>query len=104
MLLPYYIALLNIERAYYDQTGIYEGFEGLCFVDTLDLAESAQAHLSFMTQQNAVRVERQRRTPITVIVGNPPYNLRQKNVNDENKNRDYDEVDSQIRDSYAAAS
>src|SRR5213075_2647628 len=39
MLLPYYIAALNIEHAYFEQTGRYEGFEGLCFVDTLDLAE-----------------------------------------------------------------
>ena len=40
MLLPYYIAALNIEHAYYEQTGKYEAFEGLCFVDTLDLAEA----------------------------------------------------------------
>ena len=39
MLLPYYIAALNIEHAYYELTGEYEPFEGLCFVDTLDLAE-----------------------------------------------------------------
>ncbi len=44
MLLPYYIAALNIEHAYYEQTGEYEAFEGLCFVDTLDLAEARQAH------------------------------------------------------------
>ncbi|MFH1747367.1 MAG: N-6 DNA methylase, partial [Planctomycetota bacterium] len=33
MLLPYYIAALNIEHAYYERTGQYEPFEGLCFVD-----------------------------------------------------------------------
>ena len=44
MLLPYYIAALNIEHAYYEQTGEYEAFEGLCFVDTLDLAEARQAN------------------------------------------------------------
>ncbi|MBC8170052.1 MAG: N-6 DNA methylase, partial [Anaerolineae bacterium] len=37
MLMPYYIAALNIERAYYERTGRYEAFEGLCFVDTLDM-------------------------------------------------------------------
>ena len=36
MLLPYYIAALNIEHAYYERTGHYEPFEGLCFVDTLE--------------------------------------------------------------------
>ena len=30
MLLPYYIAALNIEHAYFEQTGKYESFEGLC--------------------------------------------------------------------------
>ena len=39
MLLPYYIAAMNIEHAYCELTGKYEPFEGLCFVDTLDLAE-----------------------------------------------------------------
>ena len=40
MLLPYYIAAQNIEHAYYDLTGTYEPFDGLCFVDTLELAEA----------------------------------------------------------------
>lgn len=30
MLLRYYIAALNIEHAYYERTGEYEPFEGLC--------------------------------------------------------------------------
>ena len=28
-----------------------------------------------MTEKNTERVERQKRTPITVIIGNPPYNV-----------------------------
>jgi predicted helicase len=101
MLLPYYIAALNIEHAYYELTGTYEPFEGLCFVDTLDLAESKQAGFSFMTQANTQRVERQKRTPITVIIGNPPYNTRQQDENDNNKNRKYEVVDKRIRDTFA---
>jgi len=42
ILLPYYIASINIEHAYYEKTGQYELFEGLCFFDTLDIAEGAQ--------------------------------------------------------------
>ena len=71
MLLPYYIAALNIEHAYYERTGTYEPFEGMCFVDTLDLAEPKQNHFEFMTQVNTARVQRQKRAPITVILGNP---------------------------------
>jgi len=99
MLLPYYIAALNIEHAYYELTGQYESFEGLCFVDTLDIAERRQ--LSFLTEQNSARVDRQKQAPITVIIGNPPYNVGQANENDNNKNRTYDEVDRRIRETYA---
>jgi len=103
MLLPYYIASLNIEHAYYELTGTYEPFEGLCFVDTLDLAEREQLHM-YMTEKNAERVERQRRTPITVVIGNPPYNVGQINENDNNKNRRYDVIDRRVSETYAKAS
>jgi predicted helicase len=104
MLLPYYIAALNIEHAYYEQTGEYESFEGLCFVDTLDLAEARQGALSFMTEKNTERVERQKQTPITVIIGNPPYNMGQKDEGENNKNRKYPVVDKRIQETYARAS
>lgn len=104
MLLPYYIAALNIEHAYYEQTGEYEPFEGLCFVDTLDMAEHGQADFAFMTEKNTERVEREKNTPITVIIGNPPYNVGQLNENDNNKNRKYPVIDKRIHDTYAADS
>ena len=104
MLLPYYIAALNIEHAYFELTGSYKAFEGLCFVDTLDLAEGSQHRLGFMTEKNAERVDRQRRTPITVVIGNPPYNVGQINENDNNKNRKYDVIDRRVSETYAADS
>ena len=104
MLLPYYIAALNIEHAYWERTGEYESFEGLCFVDTLELAESKQKGLGFMTKANAQRVERQRKAPITVIIGNPPYNANQVNETDNNRNRAYEVLDQRIRDTYADSS
>jgi predicted helicase len=101
MLMPYYIAALNIEHAYYELTGTYEPFEGLCFVDTLDLAEGSQHQLGFMTETNTQRVERQKRTPITVVIGNPPYNMNQQNENDNNKNRKYEVIDRRVAETYA---
>jgi predicted helicase len=97
--LPYYIAALNIEHAYYDITGEYEPFEGLCFVDTLDLAEERQIRM-FM-EANTERVERQKKASITVIIGNPPYNVGQLNENDNNKNRKYSVVEKRVRMTYA---
>src|SRR6266487_4441804 len=98
MLLPYYIASLNIEHAYYDLTGEYEPFEGICFTDTLDLAESQQ--LALFAEQNTERVQRQKDAEITVIIGNPPYNVGQRNENENNKNRKYPVVDKRIAETY----
>ena len=100
MLLPYYIAALNTEHAYYELTGKYEPFEGLCFVDTLDIAEHHQNGFDFFTQKNTERVERQKKTPITVVIGNPPYNVGQVDENDNNKNRKYPLIDSRIKTTY----
>ena len=99
MLLPYYVASLNIEHAYYERMQRYEPFPGLCFVDTLDMAEAQQ--IGMFTLANTERVEREKQAAITVIIGNPPYNVGQKSENDNNKNRKYKEVDGWIRDTYA---
>ncbi len=64
---------MNIEHAYLDATGEYKPFEGICLVDTFELAERAKA--SLFTAENTARVKRQKETPIFVIVGNPPYNV-----------------------------
>jgi len=102
MLLPYYIASMNIEHAYYEAMGDYKPFEGICLVDTFELAEARQ--LGFFTQENLARVERQRASPLTVIIGNPPYNVGQVNQNDNNKNRKYPVIDGRVKDTYAKAS
>jgi predicted helicase len=102
MLLPYYVASLNIEHAYYERMNEYEPFPGLCFVDTLDMAESQQ--IGLFTAANTERVEREKEAAITVIIGNPPYNVGQKSENDNNKNRKHDEVDRRVERTYAADS
>ena len=52
MLLPYHIATLNIEHAYFAQSGRYEGFEGSRVVNTIDSAEHHQPQLGFMTPKS----------------------------------------------------
>ena len=99
MLLPYYIAAMNIEREFYEATERYQPFEGLCFVDTFELAEDRQ--LALFTEENTRRAKRQKETEIFVIVGNPPYNAGQVNENDNNKNRQYETVDQRVRNTYA---
>ena len=103
MLLPYYIASLNIEHEYFQLTGEYEQFEGICFTDTLELAEGKQTTIVF-SEENTERVQREKHAEITVIIGNPPYNVGQQNENDNNKNRAYPVIDKRIRDTYVKAS
>ena len=117
MLLPYYVASANIEHGYFETMGQRyfeeEGrdkveFKGLCFQDTLDLLHSAQ--MGLFTEENSARVAAQKSAPITVIIGNPPYNVGQQNENDNNKNRAYKGtknepgVDDLIKATYAKAS
>ena len=110
MLLPYYIACLNVEHAYYERTGEYLPFEGACFADTLDMAEnvaksSGGEHIvarpfMMMTEANTARVEREQAAEVVVVIGNPPYNVGQENENDNNKNRKYPVLDQRIRETY----
>ncbi len=99
MLLPYYIASMNIEHEYYDATEMYEPFEGICLVDTFDLAEDRQ--LPLFAPENTQRVESQKETPMFVVIGNPPYNVGQVNENDNNKNRKYPVMDKRVAETYA---
>ena len=99
LLLPYYIASLNIEHEFYEATGEYLPFEGISLVDTFDLAEERQ--LSLLTEENTARVAKQKASPMFVVIGNPPYNVGQKNENDNNKNRVYPTMDALIRETYA---
>ena len=109
MLLPYYIASLNIEHAYFERTGTYEPFPHICFVDTFDTVDLIDAphqtgEFSYFTPENTLRVEEQKETPMFVVIGNPPYNARQANENDNNKNKPHAGVDARVRSTYAAAS
>lgn len=104
MLLPYYIASMNIEHAYYELTKHYQPFEGICLVDTFEIAESDQQSLGFGVQENIERVNRQKKSPIFVIIGNPPYNAWQTNENDNNKNRKYKIIDELVSKNYVKKS
>ena len=116
-ILPYYIANLNIEYSYREKTGQYLEFPNLCFVDTLDNMDWQQTgstggavtrqsafNLGGLSVDNWMRIQEQNEKPISVIIGNPPYNANQQNENDNNKNREYPDIDQRIRETYVAAS
>ncbi len=99
MLLPYYIASLNIEQEYYQRTRSYLPFDGIALADTFELLEDKQMQL--FSQENTDRVEKQKDTDMFVVIGNPPYNMGQVNENDNNKNRKYETVDKLLKDTYS---
>ena len=116
-ILPYYIANLNIEYSYKERTGQYLEFPNLCFVDTLDnmdwegqgatsggVTRQSAFNLGGLSTDNWIRVQSQNEKRISVIIGNPPYNANQQNENDNNKNREYPEIDRRIKDSYVKES
>ena len=99
MLLPYYIASLNIEQEYYERTQQYLPFEGIALADTFELFENKQIDL--FSQENTERATKQQSTDMFVVIGNPPYNTQQVNENDNNKNRKYETIDKLLRDTYS---
>jgi len=98
MLLPYYIAGLNIEQEFFQRTQTYLPFEGITLADTFELLEENQ--MTLFTQENTERVERQKKADMFVVIGNPPYNAGQVNENDNNKNRKYEMVDKVLQETY----
>ena len=110
-ILPYYVANLNIEATYAAITGDYLEYPNLCFVDTLDnvglhtMQHGTTADLfGSVSEENVARIKRQNSRKISVIIGNPPYNANQANENDNNKNREYPEIDERIKNTYIAES
>jgi predicted helicase len=116
MLLPYYVASMNIEHAYYEAIGKYEPFEGICLVDTFQTINGKMSYYGFnekheqeemaigFNPENTKRIKRQKDSPIRVIIANPPYNAGQADENDNNKNRKYPELERRVSATYGEAS
>jgi len=109
VLLTYYIAAVNIENTYHEQFHATEphfsgcgseSFPGIVHADTFAMTPDKKV----VDHTNSTRTREQQNTPITIIMGNPPYSVGQKSQNDNNKNTPYPQLDKAIRDSYAAHS
>ena len=97
LLLPYYIAAVNIEDAYHQRAQqAYQPFPGIVLTDTFQLGEQAGAFEALFLENNT-RARRQTRQPIQVIVGNPPWSVGQDSANDQNQNQAYPQLDERIR-------
>lgn len=108
VLLAYYIASVNIENAYHDVMGSeeYTPFEGICLTDSFQLGEKIDQEDcgEDIFPVNGPRARAQKRVPIQVVIGNPPYSVGQKSANDNAQNQKYPDLDAQVDRKYAQES
>lgn len=117
VLLAYYIASINIENTFHDiaEQDKYIPFNGICLTDTFQLGEviangqkvedeGFYAVYSDIFPGNSQRVIDQKKTPMKVIIGNPPYSVGQRSANDNAQNESYPELEKRIAETYVAGS
>ena len=107
VLLAYYIADVNIESVFQEvcPQPAYLPYDGICLTDTFQLGENSDDDIfKGFFKENSEAVEEQRRTPIRVIIGNPPYSIGQKSANDNAQNQSYPLLDQRIAETYVAGS
>lgn len=101
VLLAYYIASINIEAVYHAIIGgKYQPFEGICLTDTFQLNEKSEDLITPQLADNNHRRKIQKKLPIRVFIGNPPYSVGQTSGNDNNQNLKYPRLDASISNTY----
>lgn len=115
VLLAYYIAAVNIENAFHDAIGSkeYQPFDGICLTDTFQLGEDVtidresglkyvqETRIETIFPENNNRINRQKKAPLRVIMGNPPYSVGQKSANDNAQNQTYPKLEKRISETYS---
>ncbi|OIP49468.1 MAG: hypothetical protein AUK31_05775 [Fibrobacteres bacterium CG2_30_45_31] len=107
VLLAYYIADVNIESVFHSlmQRKTYLPYNGICLTDTFELNEEGENDIfSKLFEENSKALLAQKKAPLKVIMGNPPYSVGQKSANDNAQNQHYPVLDSRIAETYAAES
>jgi predicted helicase len=115
-LLAYYIAAVNIENTFSRimEPESYVPFNNIILTDTFNIEEICRPGSTYNQTNltgkeyfagNKTRIKKEHETPITLIIGNPPYGANQKSANDDAKRRRYETgVDEAIRIKYLDAS
>lgn len=105
VLLAYYVAAVNIENAFYElNNNTYEDFRNICLTDTFQLGEETakdgEINYAEFFPINTENVENQKKAPIRVIIGNPPYSVGQASANDNSQNQSYKALEAKIEKEY----
>jgi len=103
--LAYYIASMNLESVYQEQTGAaeYKPNDVMVWTDTFASDDKSDLVQNILNENN-LRLKRQLNNPIRVIIGNPPYSVGQDSQNDNNANDKYPTVDLRLAETYVGNS
>lgn len=104
VLLAYYIADVNIESVFHDivKRDNYLPYDGICLTDTFQLNETGENDIfSILFPENSERLKKQKKAPVRVVIGNPPYSVGQKSANDNAQNLKYAKLDARVENTYA---
>lgn len=106
VLLAYYIACINIEAVYADlvKDDKYQSFDGMVLTDTFQLFEQDRDMIANLLPDNSERRTRQKKKKITVVIGNPPYSVGQKDAGDDAANVKYPNLDERVKSLYVKTS
>ena len=114
-LLAYYVSAVNIETTYNalrEEAALRNGepapeyvpFTNIALADTFQIHEEGDIPDLNIFRENNETIERQKKAPINVVIGNPPYSAGQKSANDLNANLKYPSLDRRIAETYAEKS
>ncbi|HIX80175.1 MAG TPA: DEAD/DEAH box helicase family protein, partial [Candidatus Corynebacterium faecipullorum] len=115
MLLAYYVSAVNIETTYNalrEEAALRNGepapeyvpFTNIALADTFQIHEEGDIPDLNIFRENNETIERQKKAPINVVIGNPPYSVGEKSANDLNQNLKYPSLDSRLAQTYVARS
>ena len=82
----------------------YVTFNNIALADTFQIHEDGDIPDLNVFRENNATIERQKKAPINVVIGNPPYSAGQKSANDINANQKYPGLDKRIAETYAVKS
>ena len=103
VLLSYYIAAINIEAVFDEVNGPdkgYQPFNGIVLTDTFESTERENSFMDELLGENNQRLKAEQDQSITAIISNPPYSIGQRNQNDNNANKHYPKLETQIANTY----
>ncbi len=104
VLLPYYIALINITQAAQNRDSSLKNFKNIALTDSLDYLEEKTNKGVFPffedLKENKDIKDTLADQNIRVIIGNPPYSIGAKSENDNNQNLSHPKLEKWVYEKY----